>query len=214
MLDNKKPLDKVGITRNDEPTRFLTKEEMEQLEKAVFEPVSTKKEQASKNSRIRIEDISAVKTQTSSMVMKTKSYKSRVSQIIKKLAMVITIIAVAILGFYLAFTLSFSSVEDYVVEKSMQQEQMTTSEKQAQMEQEDLSIIGVKQQAEEKLVDVQNRLNEVKQLVDDVKTNLSTLEEVKLQVVEMKNLAQDLVVEHEDTFTDFKLEVENLIKNF
>lgn len=214
MLDNKKPLDKVGITRNDEPTRFLTKEEMEQLEKAVFEPASTKKEQEPKNSRIRIEDISAAKMQTSSMTVKTKSYKSKISQIIKKLAMAITIIAVAILGFYLAFTLSFSSAEDDVVEKPMQQEQMITSEKQAQMEQEDLSIIGVKQQAEGKLADVQNRLNDVGVLVDDVKTNLSILEEAKSQVVEMKNSAQDLVAEHEDTLTNFKLEVENLIKNF
>lgn len=214
MLDNKKPLDKVGITRNDEPTRFLTKEEMEQLEKTVFEPASTKKEQTSTNSHIRIEDISVPKEQIISMAEKTKSYRKKVSQIIKKLAMVITIITVAILGFYLAFTLSFSSIADNAGEKLIQQEQMTTSVKQEQIKQDDLSIIGVKQQAQEKLTDVQNRLNDIKQLADNVKMNLSTLEEAKSQVIKMKNSAQNLVAEHEDTLTNFKLEIKNLIKNF
>ena len=36
MLDNKESFNKVGISRNDEPTRFLTEEEMEQLEQARF----------------------------------------------------------------------------------------------------------------------------------------------------------------------------------
>ena len=33
---NKESFNKVGISRNDEPTRFLTEEEMEQLEQARF----------------------------------------------------------------------------------------------------------------------------------------------------------------------------------
>ena len=36
LLDNKESFNKVGISRNDEPTRFLTEEEMEQLEQARF----------------------------------------------------------------------------------------------------------------------------------------------------------------------------------
>lgn len=36
LLDNKDSFNRVGIARNDEPTRFLTEEEMEQLEQARF----------------------------------------------------------------------------------------------------------------------------------------------------------------------------------
>ena len=61
MLDNKESFNKVGISRNDEPTRFLTEEEMEQLEQARFN-YETKVENmpkttVEKNNKIKIEDI-------------------------------------------------------------------------------------------------------------------------------------------------------------
>ena len=61
MLDNKESFNKVGISRNDEPTRFLTEEEMEQLEQARFnyetKVENTPKTTVEKNNKIKIEDI-------------------------------------------------------------------------------------------------------------------------------------------------------------
>lgn len=45
MLDDKNSWHKNDIPRNDEPTRFLTKEEMEQLEQGIFDNANSDKEE-------------------------------------------------------------------------------------------------------------------------------------------------------------------------
>ena len=63
MLDNKESFNKVGISRNDEPTRFLTEEEMEQLEQARFNDEdkveNTQKTRVEKNNKIKIEEVAS-----------------------------------------------------------------------------------------------------------------------------------------------------------
>ena len=56
MLDDKNSWHKNDIPRNDEPTRFLTKEEMEQLEQGIFDNANSDKEEK-KVSNIKIEDL-------------------------------------------------------------------------------------------------------------------------------------------------------------
>lgn len=217
-MDNKQPLNKVGITRNDEPTRFLTEEEMEQLERAVYETKSindeTVKPQNVKNTRIKIEDIAIPKTTKSSIKEKTQIYSRKIKNIIKRTCMAISVVLVAILGFYLAFSLS-TPVTDNKDEKVISQQERTVSPTDTeQNKQDDLSIKEIKQQAQEKIKVVGKNLDDVKQLSDDTKKDLSTLENIKSEAVKAKTSAQDLVDEHKDELAMLKLEVENLIKKF
>ena len=54
MLDNKDSFNRVGIARNDEPTRFLTEEEMEQLEQARFNYENKTEDTVEKNNKINL----------------------------------------------------------------------------------------------------------------------------------------------------------------
>ena len=101
MLDNKESFNKVGISRNDEPTRFLTEEEMEQLEQARFnyetKVENTPKTTVEKNNKIKIEDIAPETKTKLTISQKTKN-------VVRKILIVASFVIVAILGFYLAFS--------------------------------------------------------------------------------------------------------------
>ena len=58
MLDDKNAQSKSIIPKNDEPTRFLTKEEMEQLEQGTFQQFKSDAENVQKKSaNIKIEEL-------------------------------------------------------------------------------------------------------------------------------------------------------------
>ena len=108
MLDNKESFNKVGISRNDEPTRFLTEEEMEQLEQARFN-YETKVENmpkttVEKNNKIKIEDIAPEMKTKLTISQKTKNVAQTVKNVVRKILIVASFVIVAILGFYLAFS--------------------------------------------------------------------------------------------------------------
>ncbi len=109
--------DKTGISGNDEPTRFLSEEEIEELERAatrsnksggnfstdddVFKepkasPQYVQPQPKPKVSNVRIEDIQPPKTK----YKQPRNYK----KIFKRFVLVICFVGAAILGFYLAFT--------------------------------------------------------------------------------------------------------------
>ena len=100
-MDNKESFNKVGISRNDEPTRFLTEEEMEQLEQARFnyetKVENTPKTTVEKNNKIKIEDIAPETKTKLTISQKTKN-------VVRKILIVASFVIVAILGFYLAFS--------------------------------------------------------------------------------------------------------------
>ena len=108
MLDNKESFNKVGISRNDEPTRFLTEEEMEQLEQARFnyeaKVENTPKTTVEKNNKIKIEDIAPETKTKLTISQKTKNVAQTVKNAVRKILIVASFVIVAILGFYLAFS--------------------------------------------------------------------------------------------------------------
>ena len=82
MLDDKNSWHKNDIPRNDEPTRFLTKEEMEQLEQGIFDNANSDKEEK-KVSNIKIEDLP--KQEKNFSVKSKKPIKTKIKKYIKRL---------------------------------------------------------------------------------------------------------------------------------
>ena len=128
MLDNKESFNKVGISRNDEPTRFLTEEEMEQLEQARFnyetKVENTPKTTVEKNNKIKIEDIAPETKTKLTISQKTKNVARTVKNVVRKILIVASFVIVAILGFYLAFSwnMPIDRDDEEVVKTEVRQE--------------------------------------------------------------------------------------------
>ncbi len=143
--------DKTGISGNDEPTRFLSEEEIEELERAaarsnksgrdfnteddVFREPETSAEYAQakpkpKVSKVKIEDIEPPEVK----YKKPRNYK----KFFKRLVLVICFIGAAILGFYLAFTWNHQDESDYNA-KQHEVQQLEVKQKDLDKQQQELA---------------------------------------------------------------------------
>ena len=218
-MDNKRAREQVGIARNDEPTRFLSKEEMEQLEQAINQqsPESPQKEQApikpkSHESKIKIEDISEVSKPKVQVDKKVGNFMAKVGNIIRKIIFAIVIILVAVIGFSLAFT--WYSPKDKDTETKINNSTELTDRSKMQNEKIKKSEVEKVNNDDADFYDVSKKIDHVKSIVDDIDTSVDNVNEVKSKITDLKDSAKVISSENVDSLDGLKLEVENLIKNF
>lgn len=203
MLDNKESFNKVGISRNDEPTRFLTEEEMEQLEQARFNYENKTEDTVEKNNKIKIEDIAPKK--------KTQSFGEKLKNIVKKICIVASFVIVAILGFYLAFSwnMPIDRDKDKVVKNDIQQQTQIKDDGQ------DSNFKNLNNKLDSTIDEETNtftkKINHAKQIVSDLDENINKDGSLKEKVVEVKTSAQGFVEDHGDELDILKYNLENLI---
>lgn len=211
MLDNKESFNKVGISRNDEPTRFLTEEEMEQLEQARFNYENKTEDTVEKNNKIKIEDIAPKKKSKSSVWKKTQSFGEKLKNIVKKICIVASFVIVAILGFYLAFSwnMPIDRDKDKVVKNDIQQQTQIKDDGQDS----DFKNLNNKLDStiDEETNTFTKKINHAKQIVSDLDENINKDGSLKEKVVEVKTSAQGFVEDHGDELDILKYNFENLI---
>lgn len=211
MLDNKESFNKVGISRNDEPTRFLTEEEMEQLEQARFNYENKTEDTVEKNNKIKIEDIASKKKSKSSVWKKTQSFGEKLKNIVKKICIVASFVIVAILGFYLAFSwnMPIDRDKDKVVKNDIQQQTQIKDDGQDS----DFKNLNNKLDStiDEETNTFTKKINHAKQIVSDLDENINKDGSLKEKVVEVKTSAQGFVEDHGDELDILKYNLENLI---
>lgn len=211
MLDNKESFNKVGISRNDEPTRFLTEEEMEQLEQARFNYETKTEDTVEKNNKIKIEDIAPKKKSKSSVWKKTQSFGEKLKNIVKKICIVASFVIVAILGFYLAFSwnMPIDRDKDKVVKNDIQQQTQIKDDGQDS----DFKNLNNKLDStiDEETNTFTKKINHAKQIVSDLDENINKDGSLKEKVVEVKTSAQGFVEDHGDELDILKYNLENLI---
>lgn len=211
MLDNKESFNKVGISRNDEPTRFLTEEEMEQLEQARFNYENKTEDTVEKNNKIKIEDIAPKKKSKSSVWKKTQSFGEKLKNIVKKICIVASFVIVAILGFYLAFSwnMPIDRDKDKVVKNDIQQQTQIKDDGQDS----DFKNLNNKLDStiDEETNTFTKKINHAKQIVSDLDENINKDGSLKEKVVEVKTSAQGFVEDHGDELDILKYNLENLI---
>lgn len=211
MLDNKESFNKVGISRNDEPTRFLTEEEMEQLEQARFNYENKTEDTVEKNNKIKIEDIAPKKKSKSSVWKKTQSFGEKLKNIVKKICIVASFVIVAILGFYLAFSwnMPIDRDKDKVVKNDIQQQTQIKDDGQ------DSNFKNLNNKLDSTIDEETNtftkKINHAKQIVSDLDENINKDGSLKEKVVEVKTSAQGFVEDHGDELDILKYNLENLI---
>lgn len=211
MLDNKDSFNRVGIARNDEPTRFLTEEEMEQLEQARFNYENKTEDTVEKNNKIKIEDIAPKKKSKSSVWKKTQSFGEKLKNIVKKICIVASFVIVAILGFYLAFSwnMPIDRDKDKVVKNDIQQQTQIKDDGQDS----DFKNLNNKLDStiDEETNTFTKKINHAKQIVSDLDENINKDGSLKEKVVEVKTSAQGFVEDHGDELDILKYNLENLI---
>ena len=211
MLDNKDSFNRVGIARNDEPTRFLTEEEMEQLEQARFNYENKTEDTVEKNNKIKIEDIAPKKKTKSSVWKKTQSFGEKLKNIVKKICIVASFVIVAILGFYLAFSwnMPIDRDKDKVVKNDIQQQTQIKDDGQDS----DFKNLNNKLDStiDEETNTFTKKINHAKQIVSDLDENINKDGSLKEKVVEVKTSAQGFVEDHGDELDILKYNLENLI---
>ena len=211
MLDNKDSFNRVGIARNDEPTRFLTEEEMEQLEQARFNYENKTEDTVEKNNKIKIEDIAPKKKSKSSVWKKTQSFGEKLKNIVKKICIVASFVIVAILGFYLAFSwnMPIDRDKDKVVKNDIQQQTQIKDDGQDS----DFKNLNNKLDStiDEETNTFTKKINHAKQIVSDLDENINKDGSLKEKVVEVKTSAQGFVEDHGDELDILKYNFENLI---
>lgn len=210
-MDNKDSFNRVGIARNDEPTRFLTEEEMEQLEQARFNYENKTEDTVEKNNKIKIEDIAPKKKSKSSVWRKTQSFGEKLKNIVKKICIVASFVIVAILGFYLAFSwnMPIDRDEDKVVKNDIQQQTQIKDDGQDS----DFKNLNNKLDStiDEETNTFTKKINHAKQIVSDLDENINKDGSLKEKVVEVKTSAQGFVEDHGDELDILKYNLENLI---
>lgn len=210
-MDNKDSFNRVGIARNDEPTRFLTEEEMEQLEQARFNYENKTEDTVEKNNKIKIEDIAPKKKSKSSVWKKTQSFGEKLKNIVKKICIVASFVIVAILGFYLAFSwnMPIDRDEDKVVKNDIQQQTQIKDDGQDS----DFKNLNNKLDStiDEETNTFTKKINHAKQIVSDLDENINKDGSLKEKVVEVKTSAQGFVEDHGDELDILKYNLENLI---
>jgi len=211
LLDNKDSFNRVGIARNDEPTRFLTEEEMEQLEQARFNYENKTEDTVEKNNKIKIEDIAPKKKSKSSVWKKTQSFGEKLKNIVKKICIVASFVIVAILGFYLAFSwnMPIDRDKDKVVKNDIQQQTQIKDDGQDS----DFKNLNNKLDStiDEETNTFTKKINHAKQIVSDLDENINKDGSLKEKVIEVKTSAQGFVEDHGDELDILKYNLENLI---
>lgn len=211
MLDNKESFNKVGISRNDEPTRFLTEEEMEQLEQARFnyetKVENTPKTTVEKNNKIKIEDIAPETKTKLTISQKTKNVAQTVKNVVRKILIVASFVIVAILGFYLAFSWNMPiDRDDEEVVKTEVRQELKLDDK---TDENNLDT-----QVSEKVETFEAKVDKAKQIFGGLEEDIAQDKELKENITDLKNSTQGFLDEHSDEISILKYRLENLINEF
>ena len=211
MLDNKESFNKVGISRNDEPTRFLTEEEMEQLEQARFnyeaKVENTPKTTVEKNNKIKIEDIAPETKTKLTISQKTKNVAQTVKNAVRKILIVASFVIVAILGFYLAFSWNMPIDRD--------DEEVVKTEVRQELKLDDKTDeINLDTQVSEKVETFEAKVDKAKQILGGLEEDIAQDKDLKENITDLKNSTQGFLDEHSDEISILKYRLENLINDF
>lgn len=211
MLDNKESFNKVGISRNDEPTRFLTEEEMEQLEQARFnyetKVENTPKTTVEKNNKIKIEDIAPETKTKLTISQKTKNVAQTVKNVVRKILIVASFVIVAILGFYLAFSWNMPiDRDDEEVVKTEVRQELKLDDK---TDENNLDT-----QVSEKVETFEAKVDKAKQILGGLEEDIAQDKDLKENITDLKNSTQGFLDEHSDEISILKYRLENLINAF
>lgn len=211
MLDNKESFNKVGISRNDEPTRFLTEEEMEQLEQARFnyetKVENTPKTTVEKNDKIKIEDIAPETKTKLTISQKTKNVAQTVKNVVRKILIVASFVIVAILGFYLAFSWNMPiDRDDEEVVKTEVRQELKLDDK---TDENNLDT-----QVSEKVETFEAKVDKAKQILGGLEEDIAQDKDLKENITDLKNSTQGFLDEHSDEISILKYRLENLINEF
>ena len=184
MLDNKESFNKVGISRNDEPTRFLTEEEMEQLEQARFnyetKVENTPKTTVEKNNKIKIEDIAPETKTKLTISQKTKNVAQTVKNVVRKILIVASFVIVAILGFYLAFSWNMPiDRDDEEVVKTEVRQELKLDDK---TDENNLDT-----QVSEKVETFEAKVDKAKQILGGLEEDIAQDKDLKENITDLKN---------------------------
>ena len=194
MLDNKESFNKVGISRNDEPTRFLTEEEMEQLEQARFnyetKVENTPKTTVEKNNKIKIEDIAPETKTKLTISQKTKN-------VVRKILIVASFVIVAILGFYLAFSWNMPIDRD--------DEEIVKTEVRQELKLDDkIDENNFDTQVSEKVETFEAKVDKAKQILGGLEEDIAQDKDLKENITDLKNSTQGFLNEHSDEISILK----------
>jgi hypothetical protein len=211
LLDNKESFNKVGISRNDEPTRFLTEEEMEQLEQARFnyeaKVENTPKTTVEKNNKIKIEDIAPETKTKLTISQKTKNVAQTVKNAVRKILIVASFVIVAILGFYLAFSWNMPIDRD--------DEEVVKTEVRQELKLDDKTDeINLDTQVSEKVETFEAKVDKAKQILGGLEEDIAQDKDLKENITDLKNSTQGFLDEHSDEISILKYRLENLINEF
>lgn len=211
MLDNKESFNKVGISRNDEPTRFLTEEEMEQLEQARFnyetKVENTPKTTVEKNNKIKIEDIAPETKTKLTISQKTKNVAQTVKNVVRKILIVASFVIVAILGFYLAFSWNMPiDRDDEEVVKTEVRQELKLDDK---TDENNLDT-----QVSEKVETFEAKVDKAKQILGGLEEDIAQDKDLKENITDLKNSTQGFLDKHSDEISILKYRLENLINEF
>lgn len=211
MLDNKESFNKVGISRNDEPTRFLTEEEMEQLEQARFnyetKVENTPKTTVEKNNKIKIEDIAPETKTKLTISQKNKNVAQTVKNVVRKILIVVSFVIVAILGFYLAFSWNMPiDRDDEEVVKTEVRQELKLDDK---TDENNLDT-----QVSEKVETFEAKVDKAKQILGGLEEDIAQDKDLKENITDLKNSTQGFLDEHSDEISILKYRLENLINEF
>lgn len=211
MLDNKESFNKVGISRNDEPTRFLTEEEMEQLEQARFnyetKVENTPKTTVEKNNKIKIEDIAPETKTKLTISQKTKNVAQTVKNVVRKILIVASFVIVAILEFYLAFSWNMPiDRDDEEVVKTEVRQELKLDDK---TDENNLDT-----QVSEKVETFEAKVDKAKQILGGLEEDIAQDKDLKENITDLKNSTQGFLDEHSDEISILKYRLENLINEF
>ncbi|MFR3240231.1 MAG: hypothetical protein ACLTXK_01260 [Megamonas funiformis] len=203
-MDNKESFNKVGISRNDEPTRFLTEEEMEQLEQARFnyetKVENTPKTTVEKNNKIKIEDIAPETKTKLTISQKTKN-------VVRKILIVASFVIVAILGFYLAFSWNMPIDRD--------DEEIVKTEVRQELKLDDkIDENNFDTQVSEKVETFEAKVDKAKQILGGLEEDIAQDKDLKENITDLKNSTQGFLNEHSDEISILKYRLENLINEF
>lgn len=211
MLDNKESFNKVWISRNDEPTRFLTEEEMEQLEQARFnyetKVENTPKTTVEKNNKIKIEDIAPETKTKLTISQKTKNVAQTVKNVVRKILIVASFVIVAILGFYLAFSWNMPiDRDDEEVVKTEVRQELKLDDK--------IDENNLDTQVSEKVETFEAKVDKAKQILGGLEEDIAQDKDLKENITDLKNSTQGFLDEHSDEISILKYRLENLINEF
>ena len=210
-MDNKESFNKVGISRNDEPTRFLTEEEMEQLEQARFnyetKVENTPKTTVEKNNKIKIEDIAPETKTKLTISQKTKNVAQTVKNVVRKILIVASFVIVAILGFYLAFSWNMPiDRDDEEVVKTEVRQELKLDDK---TDENNLDT-----QVSEKVETFEAKVDKAKQILGGLEEDIAQDKDLKENITDLKNSTQGFLDEHSYEISILKYRLENLINEF